>query len=115
MNIENRTTLPLASSSGCSCCSPAAHALKPPAAVGIPGGDTPDAAAPTQRTFSLEGLTCGHCVKTVESAVSALDGVESASVDLVPVGRSRLNVSGHASDDAVRASVISAGYSVAAH
>jgi hypothetical protein len=50
MNIENRTTLPLASSSGCSCCSPAAHALKPPAAVIIPraaetpGADTP---APT--------------------------------------------------------------------
>jgi hypothetical protein len=53
MNIENRTTLPLASSSGCSCCSPAAHALKPPAAVGIPGGaaETPDADTPA-RTLS---------------------------------------------------------------
>jgi copper chaperone CopZ len=115
MNIENRTALPLASASGCSCCSPATPAHEAPAAVGIPAAETPDAAAAARRTFTLEGLTCGHCVKTVETAVSALDGVESASVDLVPGGTSRLNVAGDASDEAVRASVISAGYSVAAH
>ena len=109
MNLEHRTALPLASSAGCSCCSPAGHAQKAPAAV------APPAEAAGLRTFAVEGLTCGHCVKTVERAISALDGVESASVDLVPGGRSRLTVAGAASEEAVRTAVISAGYSLAAH
>jgi hypothetical protein len=48
MNIENRTTLPLASSSGCSCCPPAGSAPKAPAAVVIPraAAETPDADTP---------------------------------------------------------------------
>jgi copper chaperone CopZ len=107
---ENRTELQLASSTGCSCCSPAGHAQKAPAAV-----VNPDAAAPSQRTFAVEGLTCGHCVRTVEKAVSALDGVESASVDLVAGGRSGLTVAGSVSDAAVRQAVTSAGYSLAAN
>jgi copper chaperone CopZ len=116
MNIENRTALPLASSSsGCSCCSPAAGSHKAPAAVGIPAAGTSGPGAPSQRIFTLEGLTCGHCVTSVETAVAALEGVESASVDLVPGGRSRLTVAGAPSDEAVRAAVTSAGYSLAAH
>jgi copper chaperone len=109
MNIEHRTALPLASSAGCSCCSPAGHATKTAAAV----AHSPGAAGP--REFALEGLTCGHCVKTVETAVGALDGVESASVDLVSGGRSRLTVAGAASEEAVRAAVTTAGYSLAEH
>ncbi|MEW1920656.1 heavy-metal-associated domain-containing protein [Pseudarthrobacter oxydans] len=108
---ENRTELPLASkSAGCSCCSPAGHAQKAPAAVVIS-----DAAAPSLRTFAVEGLTCGHCVQTVEKAVSALDGVESASVDLAAGSRSGLTVAGSVSDAAVRQAVTSAGYSLAAN
>ncbi|WP_311380626.1 cation transporter [Arthrobacter sp. ISL-69] len=49
-------------------------------------------------------------MKTVEKAVSALDGVESASVELVPGGRSRLVVGGTADGAAVREAVTSAGY-----
>ena len=109
MNIEHRTALPLASSAGCSCCSPAGHAPKTAAAV----AHSP--AASSRREFALEGLTCGHCVKTVETAVAALDGVDSASVDLVPGGRSRLTVVGAASEQAVRTAVTTAGYSLAAH
>jgi len=93
---EKRTELPLASSAGrCGCCSsePASSRLDP--------GDV---------EFTVEGLTCGHCVQTVEEAVSALEGVESASVELVPAGRSRLVVSGHANGVAVREAVTSAGY-----
>lgn len=107
---ENRTELPLASSAGCGCCSPTGHAQKAPAA-----DVHSDAAAPSQRTFAVEGLTCGHCVQTVEKAVSALDGVESVSVDLVAGGRSGLNVAGSVSDAAVRQAVTSAGYSLAAN
>jgi copper chaperone len=109
-DIENRTELPLASSAGCSCCSPAGHPQEAPAAVVIS-----DADAPSLRTFAVEGLTCGHCVQTVEKAVSALDGVESACVDLVAGGRSGLTVAGSATDAAVRQAVTAAGYSLASN
>lgn len=62
--------------------------------------------------FTVEGLTCGHCVQTVEKAVSALMGVESASLELVPGGRSRLFVRGKVTGTAVREAVTSAGYTV---
>ncbi|TLM72899.1 heavy-metal-associated domain-containing protein [Pseudarthrobacter sp. NamB4] len=109
-DTENRTTLPLASSAGCSCCAPSGHAPEVQAAV-----VHSDAGAAAQRTFAVEGLTCGHCVQTVEKAVSALDGVESACVDLVPGGRSGLTVAGSVTDAAIRQAVTSAGYSLASN
>ena len=95
---EDRAQLPLALlAAGCSCCS----------------SEPSSPAAGTQADeFTVEGLTCGHCVQTVEKVVSALDDVESASVELVPGGRSRLVVSGQANSVAVREAVTSAGYSV---
>ena len=33
-------------------------------------------------TLHVEGMTCGHCVKAVETAVGALAGVESVAVNL---------------------------------
>jgi copper chaperone CopZ len=62
--------------------------------------------------FNVEGLTCGHCVQTVAKAVLALEGVESASVELVPGGRSRLVIGGQADGAAVREAVTSAGYTL---
>ncbi len=32
--------------------------------------------------FSVADMTCGHCKTTVENAVSSLDGVRSAEVNL---------------------------------
>lgn len=98
---NTRTELPLATpeQSGCSCCSTGAQTTAPPAADGP--------------VYSIEGLTCGHCVQTVEKAVASVDGVESATVELVAGGTSRLAVAGNASADAVRDAVTGAGYSVA--
>lgn len=97
--IENRTELPLASSAaGCSCC--------------LTDASVEPAAATSGVEFAVEGLTCGHCVQTVEKAVSALEGVKSASVDLVPGGRSRLIVGGKADGSAVREAVTAAGYTL---
>jgi copper chaperone CopZ len=107
MDIEHRPALPLASS-GCSCCAPAAGPTTAAAAA------APSSAQRSRREFAVEGLTCWHCVQTVEKAVAALDGVESAAVDLVPGGRSRLTVTGRATDAAVRTAVTAAGYSPAA-
>ncbi|OIJ10004.1 copper resistance protein CopZ [Anaerobacillus arseniciselenatis] len=33
-------------------------------------------------TISVEGMTCGHCKSAVEGALSKVDGVVSAEVDL---------------------------------
>lgn len=63
------------------------------------------------KTYNLEGLDCGHCVETVEKAVAAVPGVESATVDLVPDGVSRLTVSGTADESELRNAVTEAGYS----
>ncbi|WP_017197947.1 heavy-metal-associated domain-containing protein [Arthrobacter sp. M2012083] len=99
MQTPSRTELPVTptSSTGCGCCSTEA-APAPQTAVGT--------------GFSLEGLTCGGCKATVEKAVNAVAGVESATVDLVPGGISRLIVSGSATAIAVRDAVTSAGYKV---
>lgn len=36
----------------------------------------------TIRTYRVEGMTCGHCARSVEQEVSGLAGVEAATVDL---------------------------------
>lgn len=33
-------------------------------------------------TLNVEGMSCGHCVKAVESSVGGLNGVASVKVDL---------------------------------
>ena len=64
-----------------------------------------------ERTFTVEGMTCGHCELTVREEVEELDGVESAQVDGTT---GRLTVRGDVDDAAVRAAVADAGYRVAA-
>jgi copper chaperone len=98
---DSRNELPLtaAEPSGCACCSTEAAAQAPVAVEGT--------------EYYLEGLTCGHCVGSVEKAVAAVDRVEAVSVELVPGGTSRLTVTGPAADTAVREAVSAAGYSVA--
>ncbi|MFJ5699182.1 heavy-metal-associated domain-containing protein [Arthrobacter sp. NPDC093139] len=95
---ESRKELQLVSAgSGCSCCS---HE------------PTESLAATRGTEYALEGLTCSHCVVTVQRAIASVKGVEAASVDLVPGGRSRLVISGSAPREAVRDAVASTGYSL---
>lgn len=35
-----------------------------------------------QTTLNVEGMSCGHCVKAVESGVGQLEGVERVNVRL---------------------------------
>ena len=60
----------------------------------------------------IEGMTCSHCVNSVTKAVSALPGVESVEIDLVPDGRSSLSVTGDdaVSDESIAGAVVEAGY-----
>jgi copper chaperone len=63
-------------------------------------------------TYTVTGMTCGHCVASVTEEVSALPGVTDVQVDL---GSGRLTVTGAAADDvaAVRGAVEEAGYQLA--
>ena len=65
----------------------------------------------TERTYTVEGMTCSHCVLSVREEVSEVEGVEAVDVDLAS---GRLTVTGaDVSDDAVRDAVGEAGYQVA--
>ena len=65
----------------------------------------------TTKTYTVEGMTCAHCVASVNEEVGELAGVDRVEVDL---GSGRLVVTGPAvSDDAVRAAVEEAGYELA--
>jgi copper chaperone CopZ len=57
--------------------------------------------------LSVEGMTCAHCVETVETALSSLPGVECVEVDL-PAGRAV--VRGAVGHDEAVAAVQEAGY-----
>lgn len=35
-----------------------------------------------KKTIEVKGMTCGHCVKRVENAVSSIEGVQSVTVSL---------------------------------
>ena len=62
-------------------------------------------------TYTVAGMTCGHCVASVTEEVSQVPGVTEVKVDLATGG---LTVSGEApvDDAAVRAAVEEAGYEV---
>ena len=46
----------------------------------------------TTQTFAVTGLTCGHCAGAVTEELSAVEGVEEVSVDLVAGGTSTVTV-----------------------
>jgi copper chaperone CopZ len=69
----------------------------------------------TTTTYSVDGMTCEHCVAAVTSELSQLPGVASVDVDLVPGGASAVTV---VSDEplarpAVVAALDEAGYQLA--
>jgi copper chaperone CopZ len=43
-------------------------------------------------TYSVTGLTCGHCVNAVTEELTALEGVQQVEVALVPNGVSAVTV-----------------------
>jgi copper chaperone len=64
------------------------------------------------RDYTLQGMTCSHCVLSVREEVSEVPGVSAVGVDLAS---GRMTVTGQdVDDDAVRAAVADAGYEVAA-
>ena len=60
-----------------------------------------------ETTYHVPGISCGHCKSAIEGEVGALDGVESAVVD---IESKQVAVVGSATEDAVRAAIVEAGY-----
>jgi copper chaperone len=46
----------------------------------------------TTQTYSVTGMTCGHCAGAVTDEINELDGVSEVQVDLVAGGTSTVTV-----------------------
>ena len=60
--------------------------------------------------MKIEGMSCGHCKIRVEDAVSALDTVDTAVVDLDKGELSMTFVDNNDHLDSVKSAVVEAGY-----
>ncbi|QEA28523.1 heavy metal transporter [Microbacterium sp. CBA3102] len=89
---------------GCACCATPLNAET----------SVPVASAVTQDVL-VEGMTCSHCVSSVSEELSAVDGVESVTVNLNAGGPSRVTIHSTSPVDpaAVQAAVEEAGYALA--
>lgn len=67
----------------------------------------------TQVSYTVEGMTCGHCATSVREEVSELAGVHSVDVD-VESGRVTVTSDTPLPADVVAAAVTEAGYRLVA-
>jgi copper chaperone len=65
----------------------------------------------TTRTYSVPGISCGHCKSAIEGEIAPLTDVDSVSVD---IDAKTVLVVGDITEEAVRAAVDEAGYEVIA-
>ncbi|MER6093971.1 heavy-metal-associated domain-containing protein [Streptomyces bluensis] len=64
----------------------------------------------TEKTYTVTGMSCGHCAASITEEVVEVPGVTKVDVD-VPSGL--VTVRGESADDAtVRAAIVEAGYEV---
>jgi copper ion binding protein len=63
-------------------------------------------------TYTVVGMTCGHCVASVSEEVGAIAGVEQVDVDLKS-GLVTVTSDADLDDASVKAAVEEAGYSLA--
>jgi copper chaperone len=66
----------------------------------------------SESTYTVTGMTCGHCVASVTEEISEIDGVTDVAVDL-PTGAITVISSKPLDNADVRAAVEEAGYQLA--
>ena len=66
----------------------------------------------TQNTYTVTGMTCGHCASSVREEISEIPGVTAVDV-VVETGAVTVTSDAPLSDAEVAAAVTEAGYSVA--
>ena len=64
-----------------------------------------------QTIYTVSGMTCGHCVSSVQAEVSQVPGVTEVQVDLTS-GAVTVTSQAHLDEAAVRAAVDEAGYTL---
>jgi copper chaperone len=67
-----------------------------------------------EASYTITGMTCEHCVRSVTEEVGQLDGVQQVDVDLES-GRLTVTSQDPLALDDVSAAVAEAGYELAAH
>ncbi|MEV0434158.1 cation transporter [Nocardia sp. NPDC050413] len=63
-------------------------------------------------TYTVTGMTCGHCVSSVKQEIGKIDGVTGVDVDLAS-GLVRVDSANEVSEAEVAAAVDEAGYELA--
>jgi copper chaperone len=63
----------------------------------------------SQSTYTVTGMTCGHCASSVTEEVSQIDGVRNVQVD-VTTGQVTVTSDRDLADEEVRTAVVEAGY-----
>ena len=66
----------------------------------------------TTQTYTVTGMTCGHCVASVTEEVQEVPGIEDVDV-VLESGRLTITSSEPVDEAAVRAAVEEAGYHLA--
>jgi copper chaperone len=66
----------------------------------------------SENSYTVTGMTCGHCVASVTEEISEIDGVTDVAVDL-PTGIVTVTSSAPVERADVRAAVEEAGYQLA--
>lgn len=66
---------------------------------------------PETRTYTVAGMTCDHCVRSVTAELEKLDGVVGVAIDLAS-GQVTVSAAPDLDDATVTAAVDEAGYEV---
>jgi copper chaperone len=66
----------------------------------------------SQSTYTVTGMTCGHCVASVTEEITDIDGVTDVAVDL-PTGAVTVTSNQPLDQAQVRVAVEEAGYQLA--
>ncbi len=62
-----------------------------------------------KKTIEIDGMSCHHCVRAIESALHSLEGV---SVEAVEIGSATIDVNGDEDLRRVKDSIEQEGYTV---
>ncbi|MDR3080780.1 MAG: heavy-metal-associated domain-containing protein [Streptomyces sp.] len=65
----------------------------------------------TTAVFSVEGMSCGHCERTVTAGLTALDGVTNVTAD-AKSGQVTIESAAPLLDDQIRSAVTDAGFAL---
>jgi copper chaperone len=66
----------------------------------------------TTQTYTVTGMTCGHCVASVTEEVQEIPGVENVDV-VLETGNLTITSAEPVADEAIQAAVEEAGYQLA--